>query len=167
VRRCGRLMKRLNYLERRWGGNFTYGRPTVEAGRWQWSFRHEALTAMQEGGRFYVWLGVLDDGRWKQANAEGLRVGDDITIEPDPEDRFRWESEPAPGTGLRLQPATEKERASLRTWQPGSNWCYLEELLPSGTPAGHPTRHPLATQVTVRPERLPHLVPPIEERAPD
>jgi hypothetical protein len=162
VRRCGALMKQLNYLQRRWGGTLSYGRPTVEAERWRWSFRHQAMTVMQAGGRLYVWLSVLDDDQWKRLQAEGLRVGVDFTIEPDPEDKFRWESELASGTALRLEPATGLERDQFPTWQPGSDWCCLEELLAPGTRVSQPTRHPLATQVTVRPERLPHLVPPAE-----
>jgi hypothetical protein len=166
VRRCGALLKQLNYLQRRWGGMFNYGRPTIEAERWRWSFRHDALTVLQQGGRFYVWLSVLDDDQWKQVYAEGLRIGGDFTIEPDPEDRYRREDVGTPGTTLRLRPATEEERKVLPTWQPGSGWCYLE-FFGEGISRKDPQWRVLATQVTVRPERLPHLVPPIEWRAPD
>jgi hypothetical protein len=151
---CAGLLKGLNYLQRRWGGVLTYGRPLNELEQWRASFHRDSLAALREDARFYLWLSGLSDEQWKQAHGKGLHIGVELAPGPDPDD-----SPLLSNSTLRVRSITQKEKESLRASLPGSDWCVLE-FVADNTPNAGAQQRALPTQVTIRPLRLDQLVPP-------
>jgi hypothetical protein len=168
VRRVGALLARLDMMQRLWGGALAYGSPLDEAEQWRQAFRTRfAQVTQRPPGQpsFYVMLSELDDAQWEQAQGEGLRIGIDVALRPDPDVDMHgrsprdWQQD-WQGQVLRIVPAEPPRRP------PGARGGgYFDggsahekrlqaEVRPQGAPPDEGYRQSLAVEVTIHPERL-------------
>jgi hypothetical protein len=168
VRHCGALLDRLTRAQRTRGGTLNYADPSEEGERWQQSFRDQFLRVTSPVKHHLRVISELSDEQWERLNQEGLRLGQELRVARKPdEDQWDLGSEMYQGHTIRVDAAPAELEASAAEHVGGSAWRRLgiwsggggaaEELVDAVA---------LATEVTIRPDRLPHLVPPPPEYAP-
>jgi hypothetical protein len=164
------LLVGLTLEQRQWGGLICYGDPSDPVQQYARVLREGVLAAGTRQSWHYPFFARLTPEQCRQLDGEGLTWGVDISLSDTPESYRRWWSNNVKrGDVVRLD-RVESDEADSSTAPAGPSadyaatiWSHFWHMRPDGTGG---TGAAIPRNLVLRPQRLPHLVPPPPEYAP-
>jgi hypothetical protein len=120
-RALGRLMERLDLVQRMHGGYLTYGDPADKRNAWRHAYRERVMREAWQSPWLYRFLASLSDAQFEQLKGEGLRVGVDMSVE---DMAKRWECRDGESGGMALMDTEPWETSPAE--EPGG-WMGFED----------------------------------------